>query len=93
MQDFNNQTANSVYTLFNLAGCGGAYLMMAGSIYYAPVDFSTKGYWAMGIMLLTLSLVNLVKYRTDDRSSQDRIRQLEDAKNERLLKDFVSEDD
>jgi hypothetical protein len=93
MQEFDNQSANGVYTLFNLAGCGGAYLMMAGSIYYAPVDFSTKGYWAMGIMLLTLSLVNLVKYRFDDRSSRDRIRQLEDAKNERLLKDFVAEDD
>ncbi len=93
MQEFNEQTANTVYTSFNFFGCVAAYAMLTGSIYYAPVDFSTKGYWAMGILLLTLSLVNLVKYRFDDRSSRDRIRQLEDAKNERLLKDYVAEDE
>ena len=87
-----DQQATGLYTLFNMAGVAAAYLMLAGSIYYAPVDFSTKGYWAMGIMLLTLSLVNLVKYRFDERTSLDRIRQLEDAKNEKILTDFVTEE-
>ena len=45
----------------------------------------------MGIVLLTLSLINLVKYRFDARAYEDRIRQLEEARNERLLEDFVSD--
>ncbi len=86
---YDNST--SIYTLLNLAGCAIAYLMLAGSIYYAPVDFSTKGYWAMGILLLTISLINVVKYRFDERSTNDRIRKIEDAKNEKLLSEFVGD--
>lgn len=82
---------NTVYLLFNAMGVQIAYAMLAGSIYYAPVDFSTKGYWGMGILLLTLALVNVVKYRFDDRQQADRIRQIEDAKTEKMLKEYVAE--
>jgi hypothetical protein len=41
--------------------------------------------------LLTLSLVNVVKYRFDAQASIDRIKQLEDAHNERLLAEFVTD--
>lgn len=81
--------SNSIYTIFNGAGVFIAYAMLAGSIYYAPVDFSTKGYWAMGILLLTISLVNVVKYRLDDRYSDDRIAKLEAAKAEKILEEYV----
>ncbi len=87
-----NDNTTFVYTILNLVGVGAAYLMMAGSIYYAPVDFSTKGYWAMGILLLTISLINVVKYRFDDRSANDRVRKIEDAKNEKMLSEYVSKD-
>jgi len=85
---FNNEN-NSIYMVFNAAGVFFAYAMLAGSIYYAPVDFSTKGYWAMSIGLLTLALVNVVKYRLDDRASDDRIAKLEAAKAEKILEDYV----
>ncbi|MDC9823927.1 hypothetical protein PRN20_09285 [Devosia sp. ZB163] len=39
--------------------------------------------------LLMASLVNLVKYRMDDRMKRDAVRQLEQAKNEKILKDYV----
>ena len=84
-------TSNQIYTLLNLAGVAIAYAMMCGSLWYAPVDFSTKGYWGMGILLLSFCLVNTVKYRFEDLTRTDRIRQLEDAKNERLLRDYVTE--
>lgn len=89
----NNQIMSSaqIYILLNLAAVLIAYAMMCGSLWYAPVDFSTKGYWAMGIMMLSISLINVVKYRFDDMSRQDKIRQLEDAKNDKLLKDYVTE--
>ncbi len=89
---FNNDS-NNIYLIFNGIGVFFAYAMLAGSIYYAPVDFSTKGYWAMGIGLLTLALVNVVKYRLDDRMSEDRISKLEAAKAERILEEYVVEKD
>jgi len=89
---FNNES-NNIYLIFNGIGVFFAYAMLAGSIYYAPVDFSTKGYWAMGIGLLTLALVNVVKYRLDDRMSEDRINKLEAAKAERILEEYVVEKD
>jgi hypothetical protein len=89
----NNQslTSTQLYVFLNLAAVLIAYAMMCGSLWYAPVDFSTKGYWGMGILMLSISLINVVKYRFDDVSRQDRIRQLEDAKNDKLLKDYVTE--
>ena len=56
----------------------------------APVDIATKGYWGMGIVLLMASLVNFVKYRMDQRIQQDVVRQIEAAKNEKILKEYVS---
>ena len=86
-----NTDNNNIYFIFNAIGVFFAYAMLAGSIYYAPVDFSTKGYWAIGIGLLTLALVNVVKYRLDDRASGDRIAKLEAAKAEKILEDYVVE--
>ena len=52
---------------------------------------ATKGYWGIGILLLTLSLVNFVKYRFDGQARSDRINRIEEAKNEKLLEDYVGE--
>ena len=89
----NTYSNNTIYMLFNAVGVAFAYIMLAGSIYYAPVDFSTKGYWAMGIGLLTLALVNVVKYRLEDRASGERIAKLEAAKADKILEDYVVEKD
>lgn len=76
----------------NILGVIAAYVLLAISLYLSvDVPLSTKGYWGMGIVLLTLSLINVVKYRFDSRALEDRIRQLEEARNEKLLADFVSE--
>ena len=69
-----------------------AYTLLAISLYLSTdVPLSTKGYWGMGIVLLTLSLINVVKYRFDTRALEDRIRQIEEARNEKLLEEFVGE--
>lgn len=85
--------SKQIYILFNAVGVATAYFMLALSIWLAPVDLSTKGYWGMGIFLLTLSLVNLVKYRIDERQATDRIHQIETAKNEKILAEYVSDKD
>lgn len=87
----NKSTDNGLIITFNFAGIVVAYGMLGLSLWLAPIDLSTKGYWAIGILLLTLSLVNFVKYRFDERISEDRIQQLEAAKNEKLLEEFVTD--
>jgi hypothetical protein len=82
---------NQVYIFFNAVGVAVAYGMLALSVWLAPVDLSTKGYWGMGIFLLTCALVNLVKYRLDDRMQQERIYKLETAKNEKIISDYITE--
>ncbi len=84
---------NALIMFFNLAGVVIAYGMLALSLYMSPdVPLATKGFWGIGILMLTLSLVNFVKYRFDERLSGDRIQRLEDAKNEKLLSEYVGDD-
>lgn len=87
-----NRSDNALIMFFNGAAVLVAYGMLAVSLYLSTdVPLATKGYWAIGILLLTLALVNFVKYRFDDRLSEDRIQRIEDAKNEKLLSDYVGD--
>ncbi|MDJ1015058.1 MAG: hypothetical protein QNJ35_00995 [Paracoccaceae bacterium] len=86
-----SRTDNTVILNFNLLGVIIAYGMLAMSIWITDIPLSAKGYWGMGVLLLTLSLVNFVKYRFEDRLREDRLQRLEDAKNEKILEDFVSD--
>lgn len=83
---------NALITNLNIAGVVIAYAMLGISLWLSTeVPLSTKGYWAMGILLLTLSLINVVKYRFDIRQSEDRIRRIEDIRNERMLEDALKD--
>ena len=88
-----NKPDNAVIINFNLVGVFIAYGMLAMSIWITDIPLSAKGYWGMGVLLLTLSLVNFVKYRFDDRLREDRLQRLEDAKNDKLLEEYVSDKD
>ena len=83
---------NRLIMLFNLTGVVAAYVLLALSLYKSvDVPLATKGYWGIGILLLTLSLVNFVKYRFDNQARIDRINRIEEARNEKLLEDYVGE--
>ncbi|WP_208351693.1 hypothetical protein [Pseudaestuariivita rosea] len=83
---------NTLIMVFNLAGVVVAYFMLGLSLYMSTeVPLSTKGFWGIGVLMLSLSLVNFVKYRFDEKINSDRIQQLENARNEKLLHDFVSD--
>ena len=43
----------------------------------------------MGILMLSISLINVVKYRFDDMNRQDKINHIEEARNDKLLSDYV----
>lgn len=86
----NNSTDNSLIMFFNGAGIAISYILLGLSLYLSTeVPLATKGFWGIGILMLSLSLVNFVKYRFDNRASDDRINRIEDAKNEKLLEDFI----
>jgi len=88
----NDRAENTLIITINMAGVLLAYGLLALSLYLsADVPLSTKGYWGMGVLMLTISLINVVKYRFDWRASEDRIRRIEDARNEKLLEEYVGE--
>ena len=82
----------SLITSLNFFGVINAYVLLALSLYLSTdVPLATKGYWGMAVLMLTICLVNFVKYRFEAMANEDRIRQLEEAKNERLLAEFVTD--
>ena len=83
---------NGLILFLNGLGVAIAYGLLALSLYMSTeVPLAHKGYWGMGILLLTISLINLVKYRFDWRSNSDRIRKIEDAKNDKILEEALKE--
>ncbi|MEL6888688.1 MAG: hypothetical protein AAFO86_08255 [Pseudomonadota bacterium] len=83
---------NSLIMVLNGAGVAIAYILLGLSLWLSTdVPLATKGYWAIGILLLTLSLVNFVKYRFDNQMRQDRVKKIEDAKTEKLLSEYVGD--
>lgn len=91
---YNEQNENNLIIMLNVAGVFIAYGLLGLSLYMSvDVPLATKGYWGMGILLLTISLINVVKYRFDWRSSADRLRKIEDARNEKLLEEALKEQD
>lgn len=89
----NDTNDNGLIIFLNAMGVVLAYGLLAISLWLSTdVPLATKGYWGMGIVLLTLSLINVVKYRFEGLSSADRIRRIEEAKNEKILEEFVSDE-
>jgi len=89
----NDRNENGLILFVNAAGVALAYLLLGASLWMsADVPLATKGYWGMGIVLLTLSLINVVKYRFDFRLSEDRLRRIEEARNEKMLEEALKDD-
>lgn len=89
---FTTRSDNAPIMMINGVAVVIAYGMLGLSLYLSTdVPLATKGYWGIAIMMLTVSLINFVKYRFDDRLSEDRLHRLEAAKTEKLLSEYVSE--
>ncbi|MFQ6554123.1 hypothetical protein AAD018_017405 [Aestuariibius insulae] len=84
-----NRNENNLIISFNFLGVVVAYVMLALSLWLTDIPLATKGYWGIGVLLLTISLVNFVKYKFDQRISEERISRIEEARNEKLLEDYV----
>ncbi len=81
---------NSTIVMLNMAGVALAYVLLGISLWMSTdVPLSTKGYWGMGIVLLTISLINVVKYRFDNQQRDDRIRRIEEVRDEKMLEEAL----
>ncbi len=90
---YNDAKENSSILFINMAGVVLAYLLLGISLWLSvDVPLSTKGYWGMGIVLLTISLINVVKYKFDQRMNSDRISRIEEARNEKILEEALRDD-
>ena len=88
-----NRNDNSLIMMINGAGILLAYVLLGASLWLSPdVPLSTKGFWAMGVFMLTISLINVVKYRFDFRQSEDRLSRIEEARNERMLEEALRDE-
>ncbi|MEP5154105.1 hypothetical protein [Planktotalea sp.] len=88
----NDAADNGLITLFNGAGVVASYVLLGLSLWLSTeVPLATKGFWGIGILLLTLSLVNFVKYRFDNQQRVDRINRIEEARNEKLLEEHITD--
>jgi len=86
------KSENSLIMFVNGVGVAVAYGMLGISLWLSTnVPLATKGFWGMAVLLLTLSLINFVKYRFDEKMSEDRINRIEAARNEKLLEEYTSE--
>ena len=86
------KSENSLIMFVNGVGVAIAYGMLGISLWLSTnVPLATKGFWGMAVLLLTLSLINFVKYRFDEKMSEDRINRIEAARNEKLLEEYTSE--
>ena len=87
-----NKSDNALIMFVNGAGVAVAYGMLGISLWLSTeVPLATKGFWGMAVLMLTLALVNFVKYRFDEKMSEDRIQRIEDARNEKLLSEYVND--
>ena len=83
---------SQLYVTLNGGAVAAAYFMLGLSLWLAPINLATKGYWAMGILLLTASLVNLVKFRMEQALADETVQKIERAKNEKILSEYVAND-
>jgi hypothetical protein len=88
-----NRNENSLILFVNFAGVALAYGLLGVSLWLSvDVPLATKGFWGMGIVLLTISLINVVKYKFDMRIAEDRISRIEEARNEKMLEEALNTD-
>ena len=76
---------SGAWVTFAYASFLGAAAMVALGIVFLPVDFWTKGYLAMGVVMLVQSCVTVTKTLRDVHEGRRMVNRIEDARTERLL--------
>jgi hypothetical protein len=70
---------------FTYVSFAGSLLMVALGIFYLPLDWWSRGYLAMGVLMLVQSCVTMTKTLRDQHEAARLVNRIEDARAERLL--------
>ncbi len=72
------------YTTFGIS-----LFMVSAGIFLMPIDFSMKGFLAMGVVMLIQSCIVVTKTIRDNQEAEKFHNRIEDARTERLLMDVA----
>lgn len=78
---------SSAWVSFTYLSFAGAALMVGIGIFFLPLDWWSRGYLAMGVIMLVQSSVTLTKTVRDQHEAAKLVNRIEDARTERLLMD------
>jgi hypothetical protein len=70
---------------FTYASFAGSLSMVALGIFYLPLDWWSRGYLAMGVLMLIQSCITMSKTVRDQHEAARLVNRIEDARAERLL--------
>ena len=70
---------------FTYVSFAGSLLMVGLGIFYLPLDWWSRGYLAMGVLMLVQSCVTMTKTLRDQHEAARLVNRIEDARAERLL--------
>jgi hypothetical protein len=76
---------SGAWVSFTYANLAIALVLVLGGLFYAPLDFWTKGYFLMGVAMLVSSTVTITKTLRDVQEAGKLVNKIEDAKTEQLL--------
>lgn len=76
---------SGAWVSFTYANLAIALVLVLGGLFYAPLDFWTKGYFLMSVAMLVSSTVSVTKTVRDVQESGKLVNRIEDAKAEQLL--------
>lgn len=79
------QPHTSAWVSFTYASTFAAAGMVATGILFLPVDWWSKGYLSMGVLMLIQSVVTATKTLRDNHEAGRLVNRIEDARTEQIL--------
>ena len=93
MSDLNYTIKDSgAWRMFTIAAFAVAAAMQAGGIYFLEASFAAKGFYAMSAIMLVHTSITIAKTLRDEQEANRMINRLEDARTEKLLTEYSSND-
>lgn len=76
---------SSAWVSFTYVSFAAAAFMVGLGIFFLQLDWWSKGYLAMGVIMLVQSCITLTKTIRDQHEAEKLVNRIEDARTERLL--------
>ena len=81
----NTTPHSSAWVSFTYISFAASLAMIGLGIFYLPLDWWSRGYLAMGVLMLVQSCVTMTKTVRDQHEATKLVNRIEDARAERIL--------